>query len=150
MAISWGQSGSGLFCRVEQTFRFQFLFQLLEGQLQGPQSLGFHDFHDELVFTSGFVHTDATLTEHLKARFGHKTHVAVLRTEKNRPDLTLLVLQGKVVMTGSRNTEIGDLPFHPDKAIVGFEESFDPGIELTDCKNAGFFQGLKKHRPLTR
>ena len=65
-ADPFGQRGQRpLTARREETLSFQLLFQLLEGELQGAESLGFQGLHNHLQFAASVVVVDAAARQRI-------------------------------------------------------------------------------------
>jgi len=141
---------------VEKPLCGKLLFELLKGKGKSAYSQGLYVIEHELVLPSRFVHGDSSLGNDLHAVLGDKPETASLHPKHDRPDLTLLILQGHVKVPGSRGAEIGDLPFHPDKFEMGFKKGPDflrqggDGMDTnpwTGCLSAAIIRFF--HRRLT-
>ena len=65
----------------EQALGGQLFLELLEGQLQRAQTLGFEQFHQQLVFAARFVDIDAAARQHRQPILRPEFPVAVRGAE---------------------------------------------------------------------
>ena len=78
MPMRRGKRGRGrLRSASEQSFGGQFLLELLEGQLQGAEPLGFQRFHQQLVFAARLIDVDASARQHRESILRAKFPIAV-------------------------------------------------------------------------
>ena len=77
MPILDGRAGIGRFSRaVKKALHSQFLFQLLESQLQRAMPLRFNRLDDELLFAARIVHIDTSARQHRDAVLRFELQIA--------------------------------------------------------------------------
>src|SRR5438045_3449992 len=69
--------------RFEQTLGSQFLFELLEGELQRTMPLGLQKFDEELVFAARFEYINPPARHHRNPVLRLEFQIPVARTETN-------------------------------------------------------------------
>ena len=97
--------------RVEETFGFETLFELIEGKLERADAKRLHAFDVNLIFAALLVHADASAQCDLEAVFDAEFHAAAVLLEPNATNLGLFILEREIEMAGLSFAAIGDFPF---------------------------------------
>ena len=118
--------------RGEQSLTAEPLLQLLESEVERALASRLHNLGVELQVAAGGIKAHAAETEHLHAVFGLKPELHSLTPEHDDADLALIVLEGKIDVTGRRDAKIGNLAHHPRLVQLALEGAFDDLGELGD------------------
>src|SRR5207248_4162072 len=127
--------------RIEETFPFEALFQLVEGELKRAEAdrLDFLDVN--LIFAALFVDADGATHGDLQAVFGAELDAALLLFEENAFNLRAVVFQGEIDVAGLRFAAVGDFALDEDVGEIAGEEIADASGELADGQDLA--SGLK-------
>ncbi len=135
---------------VEETFGFEALFQLLEGELQRAGADGLHGFRDKLQLAALLVDADAAANQDVQAIFGTEAEKHGLAAEEHDGELGLGVLEREVDVAGGRGAEVGNLAFDPDVAVFLLDQLADLGDEFADGPDAARWVRLIEAKPELR
>ena len=120
----------------EEALGGEFLLELLEGQLQRAQPLGFQQFDQELVLAAGFVDIDAAARQHGEPVLRLEFPEAVGGAEGHRLHLGIAFLQGEVVVAAGGEFEAGDFAGHRNIGELAVENRADGAVEFADAEDA--------------
>ncbi len=131
------EQGNRSFSRgVKQSLRLQAGLELLKGELESPDPFGFHVFHINLIIPSGFVDGQLAKDRDRQSILRPELQRAIAPPEHDRPELSPVVLEGKVHVSRGVELEVGDFALnpHPGKGIL--DEDLELGGKLTDAVDA--------------
>jgi hypothetical protein len=127
----------------EQSLGGQLLFELLEGQLQRAEALGFEQFHQQLVFAARLVDVDAAARQHCQAILRAELPVAVRRAERHALEHGIPLFEGEIVVAAGGQFESRDFARHPDFGELVVERRADGGIQFADGEDAALRDELE-------
>ena len=121
---------------VEESFRFEPLLQLIEGQLQRAQAVRLEMLADQLILALRLVHRNPAARDDAQAVHRLELEVAQRRPEHEPAQLAGGVLQGEIQVAGVPDPAIRQLTLHPHFEELGLDEIAQPDGELGDRKRS--------------
>ena len=128
----WQRPFPGL---IEQTLTRQFLFQLLERDLERADPFGLQVVEHHLILATRLVDRQAPPDDHLEAFLQGKPKTLCPRPEQHGPDLAALILEGEIQMPRGRGSQIGHFALHPDIGERLFQPVPDQEGQLGNGEN---------------
>jgi len=126
---------------VEEAFGEETGFELVEGELEGTGTAGFHGFGDELELAAGLVDGDAAAHEDGEAVGGAETKELGLAAEEDDGELRLAILKREVDVAGGGWAAGGDFALDPEVGVAELDALADIGNEGADAPDAAFGGG---------
>ena len=118
--------------RVEQPFRLQLLFQLLEGELQRAEAVRLEMLADQLIFALRLVDGYAAARDDAQSVGRLEFEVAQRRPENHRADLRGAVLEREIQVAGVPHAAVRELAFDPHLEELGLEQIANADGQLGD------------------
>src|SRR5258707_643190 len=117
---------------VEEAFRFETFFQLVEGELQRalPHEIDFLDVN--LIFAALLVDADAAAHGDLQTVFGAELDAALLLLEVHAADLGAVVFQSEIDVARLGFAAVGDFALDADVGEILRKEVADFSGQLAD------------------
>ena len=122
--------------RIEQPLLLQPFLQLVEGELEGAESLRLEMLADQLVLALRFVHRDAPARHDVQAIGRLELQVAECGPEDHTANLRRRILQREIQMPGVPEPAVGELALDPHLEELRFEQIANAHGELRDRQDA--------------
>ncbi len=129
--------------RIKQSFGGQFCFQQFKLLLQQAFTRRMHTFGNQLIVTAWLIESDVGAHQHLLTMLRTKGDASVTVAEHSTANLSAIIFQREVPVTGCRLREVGDLGADPDQAHLFLQQLTHCRIETADGKNIG--DGWQRH-----
>jgi hypothetical protein len=131
---------------IEQALGVELPTQLLEGELERPDTLGLELADHELQLAARLVHREVAIGEHLHPLFGLEGHASGSALEHGGAKLTAVVLQREVDVPRAGSRQVADLADDPDSPHAIVEQLLQAGDHVAHREHARTGCGLG-HRP---
>jgi hypothetical protein len=106
---------------VKESLRSETLPELFKGQLERTEAFGLHMLKNNLVLSARFIDRDPSPHDDVEPVLQAKARSTGGRSKKDRPNLSGIVLERTIEVSGSGGAQIGDFPFQPHLGEIGFK-----------------------------
>jgi len=131
------ECGERLFANgIEEAARFEALFELFEGDLQGAGADGLEEFGNELHLTALFVDGNFAAKQDVQAVGGTEAQERCLFAEEDDGKLCVAVFEREVDVAGGRGSKVGDFAFDPEVAVFALDVEAHFADEVADFPDA--------------
>ena len=119
---------------TEEPFSLETPPQLLVGQRQRPDPVGFQRSRVELISAVARIDRHASVQKYLHPVFGEKLEFFGRRAEHHRRDTDVFFFKGKIIVPRAVTGKIGDLAAHPDigKNRIAVQKHLDVLVQAAD------------------
>ena len=134
-----------LFCiGIKQPFCLELELEFFELGLQLAHALQLHLLHDELILPARLVHGEVTVQHHFLAILHEFPLRRACAAKENARELRAFILDCKIAMTRSLQTQIGNFPLNPNLADLVFQLALHTVCELGNRKDIARFLHWKQ------
>ena len=135
-----------LSCRVEETFRLQFVAELLERKLQSTRASWLDRFRDELELPARLIDRDAAADEDGETVLREEAEELRLTAKEHDRKLSVAVLEREVDVAGGRGAAVGDFAGDPEVGVGGLHVLANVGDKVADAPNTPFWHNGRRRR----
>jgi len=121
---------------IEEAACFQALLELFKGDLQRAGADGFEEFGDQLHLAALLINGDFSAQENMEAVGGAEAKERGLFAEEDRGKLRVAILKSEVDVAGGGGSEVRDLAFDPEVAVLALDVEADFADEVADLPDA--------------